>query len=73
MHTLNALIFTQVFISVYLCIMKFFSHSASIFHLALLVQNIQLADSMRWGERPLSSADFSSLVVCLVMTVLCFI
>jgi len=29
-----------------------------VFHLALLVPNIQLADSMRWSERLLPCADF---------------
>jgi hypothetical protein len=45
------LLAAQVFISVYLRIMTFCHVSALIFHLALLVQNIQLADSVRWSER----------------------
>jgi hypothetical protein len=36
----------------------FFYILAFIFHLALLVPNIQLPDSMRWSERLLPCADF---------------
>jgi len=37
----------------------FFHKPASIFHLAFLVQNIQLAESLRWKERLMPCADFS--------------